>query len=100
MLAWWPAKRAMLKRLPVFWLLAASGPIVACMWFAFNAIEDALGLDSVPALLINLAFFAMVGVGLSAAMRFGPRLLASDGESPTPPAEATVERGEQDDKKD
>jgi hypothetical protein len=50
------------------------------LWLIYNAIEDHFGLESVAALLINLALFAAVGIGIGLALR---RLW------PTDPAEAT-----------
>ena len=38
------------------------GPAVWALWRIYNAIEDHYGLDSVKALLINLALFVAVGV--------------------------------------
>jgi hypothetical protein len=38
------------------------GPGVWVLWRVYNAIEDHYGLDSVKALLINLALFLCVGV--------------------------------------
>jgi len=43
-------------------LLAAVGILVYPLWAVYNSIEDRLGLDSVAALLLNLALFAVVGV--------------------------------------
>lgn len=47
-------------------LLSGAGVLVFPLWLLYNAIEDGLGLDSVAALLINLALFLAVGgvVGL------------------------------------
>ncbi len=58
--------------LPLFWLLALSGPLIVCLWWIFNTIEDALGLDSILAMLINLALFALVGIGIGALLKMSP----------------------------
>ena len=39
------------------------------LWLIYNAIEDRLGLESVAALLINLALFAAVGIGIGLVLR-------------------------------
>jgi hypothetical protein len=43
-------------------LLSAVGALVYPLWLVYNGIEDRFGLDSVAALLINLALFAAVGI--------------------------------------
>ena len=50
-------------------LLAAVGVLVYPLWAGYNSIEDRLGLDSVAALLLNLALFAVVGVGVGLLAR-------------------------------
>jgi uncharacterized membrane protein len=50
-------------------LLALVGLLVFPLWLVYNAIEDALGLDSVAALLINLALFVGIGGVVGLAMR-------------------------------
>lgn len=50
-------------------LLALVGLLVFPLWLVYNAIEDALGLDSVAALLINLALFVGIGAVVGLAMR-------------------------------
>ncbi|HNY26841.1 MAG TPA: hypothetical protein PLA90_00590 [Candidatus Sumerlaeota bacterium] len=55
--------------LPLFWLLAFSGPLLVGLWWIFNAIEETLGLDSILAMLLNLAFFALIGIGIGALLR-------------------------------
>ncbi|HET9869077.1 MAG TPA: hypothetical protein VFR02_01085 [bacterium] len=51
---------------PLLWaqagLAALGGPLVAALWFVYNAIEDHYGLDSVKALGLNAALFLAVGV--------------------------------------
>lgn len=44
------------------WVVAA-GILAWPLWMVYNRIEDQFGLDSVAALLINLALFVAVGVG-------------------------------------
>lgn len=43
--------------------------LVFPMWRIYNAIEDALGLDSVAGLLANLALFVVLGIGMGLALR-------------------------------
>lgn len=45
------------------------GPANLALWFAYNAIADYLGMDTVRNLLVNLALFAVLGgvVGFIAA---------------------------------
>lgn len=50
-------------------LLALVGLLVYPLWLVYNSIEDALGLDSVAALLINLALFVGIGAVIGLAMR-------------------------------
>lgn len=50
-------------------LLALVGLLIYPLWLVYNAIEDALGLDSVAALLINLALFVGIGGAIGLAMR-------------------------------
>ena len=64
-----------------FWLLlGALGPLALALWFVYNAIMDAFGLDSVRALIINLAIFLVVGVCVGMLFR-------STIKPPKPPAE-------------
>jgi len=44
-------------------LIAAAVVTVYPLWAVYNGIEDYFGLDSVAALLLNLALFAAVGIG-------------------------------------
>ncbi len=46
------------------WLIAVAiaGPLNLILWIVYNAIENVFGLDSVVALLINLALFLAVAV--------------------------------------
>jgi hypothetical protein len=44
-------------------LLLGGGALIG-MWLAYQAITQHFGLDSVKGLLINLALFVIVGVGL------------------------------------
>jgi len=43
-------------------LVALAGALVYALWLVYNALIAALGLDSVKALLINLAIFVVVGL--------------------------------------
>lgn len=58
--------RANLQRMG---LVAAAFVPAWPMWLIYNSIEDRLGLESVAALLINLALFAAVGVGIGLVLR-------------------------------
>ena len=54
-------------------LLAGAAALLYPLWAVYNAIEDHFGLDSVAALLINLALFVIVGVlGGIVIRRFWP----------------------------
>lgn len=67
-----PGKRGKdLTRNPLFWVLSASGPLLGILWIVFNAIENALGLDSIAGYLINTALFCLVGFGLSLFLWYG-----------------------------
>jgi len=43
--------------------VALAGLLVQVLWLAYNAVTARLGLDSVKALVINLAIFVVVGLG-------------------------------------
>src|SRR5437867_11611556 len=43
-------------------LVSLAGVAVYPLWLVYNSIEDHFGLDSVAALLLNLALFAVLGV--------------------------------------
>jgi hypothetical protein len=92
-LALWAARRAAsdananrygLARNPLFWVLSASGPLVRILWIVFNAIENALGLDSIAGFLINVGLFCMVGFGLSLFLWYGRRWLRPGGRRSAP----------------
>ena len=57
-------------------LLAGCGVLLYPLWSIYNRIEDQFGLDSVAALLINLALFVVVGALAGLALR---RLWPSEG---------------------
>jgi len=63
------------KNLTIFiWtviLCGLIGPANLLLWILYNAIENRLGLDSVPALLINLAIFVVLGIAIGLFIRFG-----------------------------
>ena len=91
-------KRERLKRFPFFYLLVASGPLLALMWVVFNFIENLLGLDSILAFLINLCLFCSVGLGIGAALRFSPRMLRKEraaGSGAESAAEAPAGKGKE-----
>jgi hypothetical protein len=50
-------------------LIGLLGPANWLLWRIYNGIEDRFGLDSVKALLLNLAFFAALGVALGVGVR-------------------------------
>lgn len=50
-------------------LICAVGILAWPLWMIYNGIEDHFGLDSVAALLLNLALFVAVGVGGGFALR-------------------------------
>ena len=49
--------------------LGLLGPINWLLWRVYNRIEDHYGLDSVKAMLLNLALFAALGLAAGAAIR-------------------------------
>lgn len=57
-------------------LLVAAGMLLYPLWMVYNQIEDHFGLDSVTALVLNLALFSVVGIAGGLALR---RLLAAPG---------------------
>ncbi|MGV3720461.1 MAG: hypothetical protein ACO1SX_06070 [Actinomycetota bacterium] len=50
-------------------MVAICAALTYPMWRIYNAIEDALGLDSVAGLLANLALFVALGIGVGLALR-------------------------------
>jgi hypothetical protein len=62
----------------LFWGLVVSGPLLSGLWFVFNSIEEAFGLDSIVALSINLALFCLAGLVLGFVMRRGTRAAAGE----------------------
>jgi hypothetical protein len=50
-------------------LIAAALIAVFPLWLVYNGIENHFGLDSVAALLLNLALFVLVGIGGGLALR-------------------------------
>lgn len=48
--------------------VALLGPLALALWRLYNYFEDRYGLDSVLALLINMAIFVALGVGLGAGI--------------------------------
>jgi hypothetical protein len=52
-----------------FKVAGAFGPLALALWYVFNGIEDRFGLDSVPALGLNLLIFCGIGIGISAYLR-------------------------------
>jgi uncharacterized membrane protein len=81
--------RAQWMALPLFWLLAFSGPLLVCLWWVFNAIENALGLDSILAMLLNLTLFALVGIGIGALLRMSSGSVHDPDASQTKPGKTT-----------
>ncbi len=50
---------------PDWWLWLAAGPLVYVLWYVYNAIMDTYGLDNLYALILNVAIFMCVGLGLA-----------------------------------
>lgn len=78
--------------LPLFWLLAFSGPLLVGLWWIFNAIEDTLGLDSILAMLLNLGLFALIGIGIGALLRMSSGTLHESETRPSPSGETSETR--------
>jgi hypothetical protein len=51
-------------------LIGMLGPANWLLWHIYNRIEDHYGLDSVKAMLINLALFAVLGIAVGMGCRF------------------------------
>lgn len=62
------------------------GPANWLLWRVYNGIEDHYGLDSVKAMLLNLALFAVLGI----AVGLGIRWLAFSGRGPVTSADGSV----------
>ena len=45
-------------------LIGLAGPLIWLLWLVYNRVMNHYGLDSVKGLLINLALFVVVGLGL------------------------------------
>jgi len=54
-------------------LLGLLGPTNWLLWHMYNRIEDHYGLDSVKAMLLNLALFAALGIAVGLIFRFTRR---------------------------
>jgi hypothetical protein len=50
-------------------LVGLLGPVNWLLWRIYNGIEDYYGLDSVKAMLLNLALFAALGVAVGIGVR-------------------------------
>ncbi|MBI3911997.1 MAG: hypothetical protein HY320_13830 [Armatimonadetes bacterium] len=59
--AWW-RQRGAPRGLARGLFIAALGPLIAALWFIYNAIVERLGLDSVAALGFNLGIFLVFGL--------------------------------------
>jgi hypothetical protein len=65
------------------------GPANWLLWRIYNAIEDRYGLDSVKAMLLNLALFAALGIGIGLSIRMVTRSAGPD-RSTRPPERPTA----------
>jgi hypothetical protein len=54
-------------------LIGLLGPLNWLLWRVYNGIEEHYGLDSVKAMLLNLALFAALGVVVGLGLRFYSR---------------------------
>lgn len=70
-----------------------SGPAIWVMWRIYDGIMGRYGLDSVKALLINLALFVVVGllIGLAAGLVWRRLVTTAPGEAAAPAARAKGE---------
>jgi len=59
-------------------LLSLAGMLAYPLWLVYNAIEDRFGLDSVAALLINLALFVAVGTGMGLLYRRADTMMGTE----------------------
>jgi hypothetical protein len=60
------------------------GPANLLLWRVYNGIEDHYGLDSVKAMLLNLALFAALGIAIGLAIRLWRRSGNPPGSSQDP----------------
>lgn len=76
-------KRFAAKPTGKVWLVAIGvfGPLAWLLWHVYNAIENAYGLDSVRALVINLILFVLVGVAFGLILRLWRKQIISKTES-------------------
>jgi hypothetical protein len=65
-------------------LVGLLGPANWLLWRIFNGIEDRYGLDSVKAMLINLALFAALGIVVGLILRFSATRRTPNTEHRTP----------------
>ncbi len=60
------------------------GPANWLLWRVYNRIEDRYGLDSVKAMLLNLALFAALGIAVGVVIRILSRSAVPDPPTRTP----------------
>jgi len=66
-------RRRLASHAAVGLLCGLTGPAVLLLWRVYNAVIGRYGLDSVKALVINLALFAGVGTAAGLAIGFATR---------------------------
>ncbi|OPZ20900.1 MAG: hypothetical protein BWZ10_00590 [candidate division BRC1 bacterium ADurb.BinA364] len=59
------------SRLRAVWIFAFAGPLLWTLWKIYNAIMDAMGLDSLAGMGLNALIFIAVGTALGLALRGG-----------------------------
>jgi len=52
----------------------AAGPAIWVTWRAYNAVAERYGLDSVRGLVVNIALFTCIGVGVGLAVGYAARV--------------------------
>jgi hypothetical protein len=68
------------------WLavIGVLGPLILVLWHVYNLIENAYGLDSVRALVLNFILFVAVGVAFGLLVRvWRRRMIAKMPEAPS-----------------
>lgn len=72
--------------------VAFVGPANLALWLVYNGITNRLGLDTVANLLVNLAFFVGLGVGLGALYAFLARRRAREAASARTPMDLSHQK--------
>lgn len=63
------------KRYFISWgiIYGLSGPCILLLWHLYNAITEYLGLDTVKNLVVNIALFVILGIGIGLILSKAPK---------------------------